>query len=60
MQPRRQYALLPPAAQIAYPDRQCVAFVGDGGSSMLMAELATAVKYQLPIKVIVIKNNVLG
>jgi len=48
------------AAQIAYPDRQCVAFVGDGGFSMLMAELATAVKYELPIKVIVIKNNTLG
>jgi len=48
------------AAQIAYPERQCIAFVGDGGFSMLMAEFATAVKYQLPIKVIIIKNNVLG
>ncbi|HWC04271.1 MAG TPA: thiamine pyrophosphate-dependent enzyme [Methylomirabilota bacterium] len=48
------------AAQIAYPDRQCVAFVGDGGFSMLMAEFATAVKYELPIKVVVIKNNTLG
>ena len=27
---------------------------------MLMAELATAVKYQLPIKVVIIKNNTLG
>jgi len=48
------------AAQVAYPDRQCVAFVGDGGFSMLMGEFATAVKYKLPIKVIVIKNNTLG
>jgi pyruvate dehydrogenase (quinone)/pyruvate oxidase len=48
------------AAQVAYPDRQCVAFIGDGGFSMLMAEFATAVKYQLPIKVIVVKNNTLG
>lgn len=48
------------AAQLAYPDRQCIAFVGDGGFSMLMAEFATCVKYQLPIKVIVIKNNTLG
>ena len=48
------------AAQIAYPDRQCVAFVGDGGFSMLMAEFANAVMYELPIKVIVIKNNTLG
>ena len=48
------------AAQIAHPERQCVAFVGDGGFSMLMAEFATAVKYKLPIKVVVIKNNTLG
>jgi len=47
-------------AQIAYPDRQCIAFVGDGGFSMLMAEFATCVKYRLPIKVFVIKNNSLG
>jgi pyruvate dehydrogenase (quinone)/pyruvate oxidase len=48
------------AAQIAFPNRQCVAFVGDGGFSMLMADFVTAVKYQLPIKVVVIKNNTLG
>jgi pyruvate dehydrogenase (quinone)/pyruvate oxidase len=48
------------AAQVAFPDRQVVAFVGDGGFSMLMAELATCVKYKLPIKIIVVKNNSLG
>ena len=32
---------------VAYPDRQVVAFVGDGGFTMLMAEFATAVKYNL-------------
>jgi pyruvate dehydrogenase (quinone)/pyruvate oxidase len=48
------------AAQLAYPDRQCVAFVGDGGFSMLMAELATCVKYKLPIKIVIVKNNTLG
>jgi len=48
------------AAQIAYPERQCVAFVGDGGFAMLMAEFATCVKYELPIKVVVIKNGTLG
>ena len=37
-----------------------MAFVGDGGFSMLMAELATCVKYQLPVKIVVIKNNTLG
>jgi len=48
------------AAQIAYPDRQCVGFVGDGGFAMLMGEFATAVQYKLPIKIVVVKNNTLG
>lgn len=48
------------AAQAAYPERQCVAFVGDGGFTMLMGELATAVKYQLPVKIVIFKNNTLG
>ena len=47
-------------AQIAFPDRQVVAFVGDGGFTMLMMEFVTAVKHNLPIKVIIIKNNTLG
>jgi pyruvate dehydrogenase (quinone)/pyruvate oxidase len=57
MAPGLPYAI---AAQIAYPGRQSVAFVGDGGFTMLMGEFATAVKYRLPIKVVIIKNNVLG
>ena len=48
------------SAQIAFPERQSIAFVGDGGLTMLMGEFATAVQYNLPIKVIVIKNNTLG
>jgi pyruvate dehydrogenase (quinone)/pyruvate oxidase len=48
------------AAQVAHPDRQCVAFVGDGAFSMLMGEFATCVKYGLPVKVVVVKNNSLG
>jgi pyruvate dehydrogenase (quinone) len=48
------------AAQIAYPERQVVAFVGDGGFSMLMAEFATCVKYQLPVKIFIVKNDTLG
>jgi pyruvate dehydrogenase (quinone)/pyruvate oxidase len=48
------------AAKIAYPERQSVAFVGDGGFTMLMGEFATAVQYNLPIKVIILKNNTLG
>jgi pyruvate dehydrogenase (quinone)/pyruvate oxidase len=48
------------AAQLAYPERQVVVFAGDGGFSMLMAEFANCVKYKLPIKVIIAKNNSLG
>jgi pyruvate dehydrogenase (quinone) len=48
------------AAQLAYPERPCIAFVGDGGFSMLMADFVTAVKYKLPIKVVILKNNTLG
>jgi pyruvate dehydrogenase (quinone) len=47
-------------AAVAYPGRQVVCVVGDGGLTMLMGEIATLVKYKLPVKVIVIKNNVLG
>lgn len=48
------------AAQIAYPRRTVVAFAGDGGFTMLMGELATCVKYKLPIRIVIIKNNSLG
>jgi pyruvate dehydrogenase (quinone) len=47
-------------AAIAHPGRQIVCIVGDGGFTMLMGEVATMVKYKLPIKVLIIKNNVLG
>ncbi len=47
-------------AAVAFPGRQVVAMCGDGGFTMLMGELATMVKYNLPVKVMVIKNNVLG
>ncbi len=47
-------------AAVAYPGRQVVCVIGDGGLTMLMGEIATLVKYKLPVKVIVIKNNELG
>jgi pyruvate dehydrogenase (quinone) len=47
-------------AAVAYPNRQVVCVVGDGGLTMLMGELATLVKYNLNVKVIVVKNNTLG
>ncbi len=57
MAPALPYAI---AHQIAFPKRQVVALTGDGGFSMLMAEFATAVKYRLPILVVILKNNLLG
>src|SRR3954467_2197476 len=48
------------AAALAYPGRQVVAFIGDGGLSMLMGELATITRYRLPIKIVVIDNGALG
>jgi pyruvate dehydrogenase (quinone) len=47
-------------AQVAHPGRPVIAFVGDGGFTMLLGELATCVKYQLPIKIFIIKNDTLG
>ncbi len=48
------------AAAVAYPGRQVIALCGDGGFTMMMGEMATLVKYKLPVKVIIIKNNTLG
>jgi len=48
------------AAQAAYKDRPVFAFVGDGGFTMLMGELATCVKYKLPVRIVIIKNNALN
>ena len=48
------------AASVSHPGRQVVALVGDGGFTMLMGELATAVKYKLPIKVFIFHNNSFG
>ena len=47
-------------AAVAYPGRQVVCVVGDGGLTMLICELATLAKYNLQVCVIVVKNNVLG
>ncbi|HJZ68636.1 MAG TPA: biosynthetic-type acetolactate synthase large subunit [Blastocatellia bacterium] len=47
-------------AQIAYPERQVIAFVGDGGFQMTAQELATAVQYKTNVKIVVMNNNCLG
>jgi pyruvate dehydrogenase (quinone) len=47
-------------AAAAFPNRQIVSIVGDGGFTMLMGELATLVKYKMPVTVVIFKNNSLG
>ncbi len=47
-------------AQMALPDRQVIAFVGDGGFQMTAQELATAVQYRTNTKIVVMNNNYLG
>jgi pyruvate dehydrogenase (quinone)/pyruvate oxidase len=57
MAPALPYAI---AAKLAFPARQSFAFIGDGGFTMLMGEFLTAVKYELPIVCVVVKNGSLG
>jgi pyruvate dehydrogenase (quinone) len=57
MAPGLPYAI---GIQHAYPERQVIAFVGDGGFAMLMAEFLTAIKHRLPVKVVINNNNSLG
>ena len=45
---------------VAHPDRRVVLFTGDGSFHMNLNELVTVCSYDLPIKVIVLNNTVLG
>lgn len=47
-------------ASLAHPDRQIIAFCGDGGISMLLGDLATIYQYKLPVKLFVFNNRSLG
>src|SRR5689334_18099778 len=47
-------------AQSAYPDRQVIAFTGDGSLTMQLGDLATLMQHELPVKVVCFKNNTLG
>jgi pyruvate dehydrogenase (quinone) len=48
------------AAGIAFPGRPVCAVVGDGGFAMQLGEFSTAVRYGIPLKVLVLKNNMLN
>jgi acetolactate synthase-1/2/3 large subunit len=47
-------------AQIAFPKETVLCIAGDGSLQMNIQELATAVQYRLPVKVIILNNMVLG
>ncbi|MFJ4862173.1 thiamine pyrophosphate-dependent enzyme [Streptomyces sp. NPDC088748] len=47
-------------AQLWSPERQTVAFCGDGGLSMLLGDLMTIKTYDLPVKLVVFDNQRLG
>jgi acetolactate synthase-1/2/3 large subunit len=47
-------------AQVACPDKLVVDIAGDGSIQMNIQEMATAVQYNLPVKVVILNNNFLG
>ena len=47
-------------AQVACPDRVVVDIAGDGSIQMNIQELATAVNYELPVKIVILNNGFLG
>ena len=47
-------------AALACPDKQVIAFCGDGGLSMMMGDLMTIVQYNLPVKIVLFNNRSLG
>ncbi|WP_345806975.1 pyruvate oxidase [Bacillus pumilus] len=48
------------SAKLNEPNRQAIAVCGDGGFTMVMQDFVTAVKYKLPIVVVILNNNNLG
>jgi acetolactate synthase-1/2/3 large subunit len=47
-------------AQVAHPDRTVVDIAGDGSIQMNIQEMATAVQYKLPVKIVILNNRFLG
>ena len=47
-------------AQLSHPDRQVITLSGDGGLAMLMGDMLTLRQLQVPVKLVVFKNNALG
>lgn len=47
-------------AQAAFPDRQVISMSGDGGFTMLMGDVLSLKQLNLPVKLVVFNNGVLG
>jgi acetolactate synthase-1/2/3 large subunit len=47
-------------AQVACPDKPVVDIAGDGSIQMNIQEMATAVQYNLPVKIVILNNGYLG
>jgi acetolactate synthase I/II/III large subunit len=47
-------------AQIARPDKTVVDIAGDGSIQMNIQEMATALQYKLPVKIVILNNGYLG
>ena len=47
-------------AKLALPEKQVIAVCGDGSFQMSMMELATMRQHNIPVKIVVLKNNYLG
>jgi acetolactate synthase-1/2/3 large subunit len=47
-------------AQLAQPDREVVAFIGDGAFQMTIQELTCLAQHNTPVKVIILNNSFLG
>ncbi|KAA3613825.1 MAG: biosynthetic-type acetolactate synthase large subunit [Calditrichaeota bacterium] len=47
-------------AQVGKPDRTVIGIVGDGGFQMTSMEIATAVRYNIPVKYVILNNGYLG
>ncbi len=47
-------------AQAAFPGRQVVVFTGDGSLTMQLGDFLTCVQHDLPIKIVVVRNDSLG
>jgi len=47
-------------AKIGNPEKQVIAFIGDGGFQMTIQELGTILQYKVPVKIIILNNGYLG